>query len=56
MLYFLRSDISANILQTMRRDGNVLIAVDTAGRVLELAHLLVNSGVKHQYNVIFQYS
>ena len=25
----------------MRRDGNVLICVDTAGRVLELALLLV---------------
>eukprot|EP00731_Ephydatia_muelleri_P028304 Em0019g1177a len=29
-----------NILNTLRRDGNVLIAVDTAGRVLELAQLL----------------
>lgn len=28
------------ILQTVRNDGNVLIAIDTAGRVLELAHLL----------------
>ncbi len=26
----------------MRRDGNVLICVDTAGRVLELALLLVS--------------
>jgi cleavage and polyadenylation specificity factor subunit 2 len=31
----------ATILETMRRDGNVLICVDTAGRVLELALLLV---------------
>lgn len=32
---------SANILQTLRHNsGNVLIAVDTAGRVLELAHML----------------
>lgn len=29
-----------NILQTMRNDGNCLVVVDTAGRVLELAHLL----------------
>uniref|UniRef100_A0A8C4QU89 Cleavage and polyadenylation specificity factor subunit 2 n=1 Tax=Eptatretus burgeri TaxID=7764 RepID=A0A8C4QU89_EPTBU len=29
-----------NILETLRNDGNVLIAVDTAGRVLELAQLL----------------
>ncbi|KAK9409486.1 Cleavage and polyadenylation specificity factor subunit 2 [Crotalus adamanteus] len=29
-----------NILETLRGDGNVLIAVDTAGRVLELAQLL----------------
>lgn len=28
------------ILQTLRDGGNVLIAVDTAGRVLELAHML----------------
>ena len=31
----------ATILQTMRNDGNVMIAVDTAGRMLELAQLLV---------------
>lgn len=31
---------SANILQTLRNNGNVLVAVDTAGRVLELAHML----------------
>jgi len=37
-LFFL---FSATILETMRRDGNVLICVDTAGRVLELALLLV---------------
>ena len=29
-----------NILQTLRGGGNVLVAVDTAGRVLELAHML----------------
>ncbi len=33
--------VTANILQTLRSGGNVLIAVDTAGRVLELAHMLV---------------
>lgn len=27
-------------METLRSDGNVLIAVDTAGRVLELAQLL----------------
>ena len=34
---------AATILQTMRNDGNVLVAVDTAGRMLELAQLLVRS-------------
>ena len=29
-----------NILQALRGGGNVLIAVDTAGRALELAHML----------------
>ena len=32
--------LMTNILQTLRSGGNVLIAVDTAGRVLELAHML----------------
>lgn len=32
--------LMTNILQTLRNKGNVLIAVDTAGRVLELAHML----------------
>lgn len=32
--------ILANILQTLRNNGNVLVAVDTTGRVLELAHML----------------
>lgn len=32
--------LPANIMETLRNDGNVLIAVDTAGRVLELAQLL----------------
>ena len=35
----------ATILQTMRNDGNVLVAVDTAGRMLELAQLLVSLGL-----------
>lgn len=30
----------ANVMETLRGDGNVLIAADTAGRVLELAQLL----------------
>ncbi|KAJ0061179.1 hypothetical protein NL108_010483, partial [Boleophthalmus pectinirostris] len=29
-----------NVMETLRGDGNVLLAVDTAGRVLELAQLL----------------
>ena len=33
--------LPANILNTLRRGGNILIAVDTAGRVLELSQLLV---------------
>ncbi|XP_015781922.1 cleavage and polyadenylation specificity factor subunit 2 [Tetranychus urticae] len=32
--------LMTNILATLRDGGNVLIAVDTAGRVLELAHML----------------
>uniref|UniRef100_A0A8D8R2H2 Cleavage and polyadenylation specificity factor subunit 2 n=1 Tax=Cacopsylla melanoneura TaxID=428564 RepID=A0A8D8R2H2_9HEMI len=32
--------MKANILQTLRNNGNVLVAVDTAGRVLELTHML----------------
>lgn len=32
--------LMTTILQTMRSDGNVLVAVDTAGRMLELAQLL----------------
>lgn len=32
--------LTANVMETLRGDGNVLIAVDTAGRVLELAQLL----------------
>ena len=35
------SCVLANILNTLRRGGNILIAVDTAGRVLELSQLLV---------------
>lgn len=33
-------ELLTKIIETMRADGNVLIAVDTAGRVLELAILL----------------
>lgn len=36
----IKNNVLANILQTLRNNGNVLIAVDTAGRVLELAHML----------------
>ncbi|XP_022244624.1 cleavage and polyadenylation specificity factor subunit 2-like isoform X3 [Limulus polyphemus] len=38
--------LMTNILQTLRNSGNVLIAVDTAGRVLELAHMLVKRRVR----------
>ena len=34
---------AANIVNTLRDGGNVLIAVDTAGRVLELGQLLVRA-------------
>lgn len=37
IIFFL---LTANVMETLRGDGNVLIAVDTAGRVLELAQLL----------------
>merc|ERR1719239_1735765 len=32
--------LMTNILSTLRKGGNVLVAVDTAGRVLELAHMV----------------
>lgn len=32
--------LMTNILQTLRSGGNVMVTVDTAGRVLELAHML----------------
>lgn len=32
--------LMTNIMQTLRNNGNVLVTVDTAGRVLELAHML----------------
>ncbi|KAK2553094.1 Cleavage and polyadenylation specificity factor subunit 2 [Acropora cervicornis] len=35
------TQLMTEMLNTTRRDGNVLIAVDTAGRVLELSQLLV---------------
>ena len=35
--------VLAQILKTTRRGGNVLLAIDTAGRVLELTQLLVSS-------------
>lgn len=39
--------LMTNILKTLRNSGNVLIAVDTAGRVLELAHMLDQLWQKH---------
>ena len=41
--------VTANILNTLRRGGNILIAVDTAGRVLELSQLLVCLCSYHAY-------
>lgn len=38
--FFFSPLLKANVMETLRGDGNVLIAVDTAGRVLELAQLL----------------
>ena len=32
--------LMTNILSTLRNNGNVLVCVDTAGRVLELAHMV----------------
>lgn len=32
--------LMTNILQTLRNGGNVLVCVDTAGRILELAHMV----------------
>lgn len=46
---------SAAILETMRRDGNVLICVDTAGRVLELA-LLLEQLWRNEQSGLFAYS
>lgn len=40
LILFFLSLLKANVMETLRGDGNVLIAVDTAGRVLELAQLL----------------
>lgn len=40
MFCFVFSTFTANVMETLRGSGNVLIAVDTAGRVLELAQLL----------------
>lgn len=34
------AQLMTNILSTFRNGGNVLVAVDTAGRVLELSHML----------------
>ena len=39
------------IVNTLRKNGNVLICVDTAGRVLELSQLLVQSWVYREMGV-----
>jgi cleavage and polyadenylation specificity factor subunit 2 len=36
-------ELMTTILQTLRAEGDVLIAIDTAGRVLELAYMLVSA-------------
>ena len=38
--------LMTNILTALRNDGNVLVCVDTAGRVLELAHM-----IDHLWNI-----
>lgn len=40
VFFIIISLLPAMILHTLRNGGNVLVAVDTAGRVLELAHML----------------
>ena len=35
-------ELMTTILQTLRAEGDVLVAIDTAGRVLELACMLVS--------------
>ena len=42
LLHFI--SLSDKIVNTLRKNGNVLISVDTAGRVLELSQLLVRIG------------
>ena len=39
------------LLTTTRRDGNVLIVVDTAGRVLELSQLLVSIKIENSHTL-----
>ncbi|CAF4141213.1 unnamed protein product [Rotaria sp. Silwood2] len=50
-----RKTKDAQLLKTMRRDGNVLICVDTAGRVLELA-LLLEQLWRNEQSGLFAYS
>ncbi|CAF1601439.1 unnamed protein product, partial [Adineta ricciae] len=49
------AQLLTTILETMRRDGNVLICVDTAGRVLELA-LLLEQLWRNEQSGLFAYS
>ena len=55
--FFYCSSFPAEILNTARRDGNTLIVVDTAGRVLELSQLLVSTKDIHDCitNVIVEH-
>ena len=42
LVYYRMRDekLMTNILSTLRNSGNVLVCVDTAGRVLELAYMV----------------
>lgn len=52
---FLPFDKKGYILNTLRGDGNIMVCSDTAGRMLELAHLL--EGVwRHETSGLFSYS
>ena len=49
-------DLLTSIMQTVRQDGNVLLPVDPAGRVLELICLLEEHWQRHQlgsYHLVF---
>ncbi len=51
-IVFIAFNFPDNIHTAVRRDGNVLLAVDTAGRVLELAQLLVSDTLFNNLQLI----